>query len=445
MRSRALVVGIGLAMIVTACQPGTDQSTTTEPDGLEVNVDPDWECYYLDGVIAIQAAPGEVDAMELAAAALLVEFDETAAPTNAGVIFNADDDPPEDIEGISANIDGVLGLVSTTLDPLRAAIYLGDQDPSIVASPIHAVGLAGHWTFKPGTDPEVMEGELPAVDDGYGPYVAVIDSGFVPGGPSWAGGRNVFYDPFDEDPDPGLASHGTFITGLIRQLSPDNRVSIARAPFVSKGRFIPRAEDPLQVSLSSELHVFQALERLIMRHAESQDVEALNMSLGTYTCDPNEDALLVTLVAALERWDTEIGGQSFAAGGNEDYPAPFWPGALDTVRAVGAANQSGLGQQVVWVSNDEELAPPRYWIDDVAPGSNLVGLATPGPNTEGVVVAWSGSSFASAVAAALYARGDTPVRDYGIDWWPDASVDYDAVSGLSYTKDPATSGVKTVP
>jgi hypothetical protein len=386
-----------------------------------------------------------VDAVELAASALLFEFDETAAPTNASVIFNADDDPPEDIEEISANIDEALGLVSTTLDPLRASIYLREQDPSIVASPIHAVGLAGHWTFKPGTDPVAMEGELPGVEDGNGPYVAVIDSGFVPGGPPWADGGNVLYDPFDEDPDPGLASHGTYITGLIRQLSPGNRVSMARAPFVSQSRFIPRGEDPLQVSLSSELHVFQALERLITRHAESQDVEALNMSLGTYTCNPTEDALLVTLVAALERWDTMIGAQSFAAGGNEVYPAPFWPGALDSVRAVGAANQSGLGQQVVWVNNDEELAPPRYWIDDVAPGSNLVGLATPGPNTEGVVVAWSGSSFASGVAAALYARGDSPVRDSGIDWWPDANADYDAVSGLSYTIDPATGGVKTGP
>jgi hypothetical protein len=170
------------------------------------------------------------------------------------------------------------------------------------------------------------------------------------------------------------------------------------------------------------------------RHqANGTDVVALNMSLGTYTCDLEGDDLLVTLVAALSMWDEAFpGSTTFAAGGNEEHNQQFWPGALDNVRAVAAANLDG--QQVVWHEEEEIVYPGRSWINDVAPGSNLASLSGAG-NTQSV--GWSGSSFATAVASALLARGEDPFVDASrLNWWLDTPVDYDNVSGLTYTQSP---------
>ena len=113
-------------------------------------------------------------------------------------------------------------------DPLEASEDL-NQNLELVSSPIHAMAPANHWLFKPGTDPVAIAGELPDPGGGEGDVIAVVDTGIAPGGPAWADQPYVVYETVDEEPQGFEASHGTFITGLIRTLAPDNRVSMARA------------------------------------------------------------------------------------------------------------------------------------------------------------------------------------------------------------------------
>ena len=344
------------------------------------------------------------------------------------------EDAPEDVNAVSEQIDDVVGLIRASQhDPAQLSVFLNQQRPGTGASPIHAVAPALHWLFKPGTDPVPRSVVLdnPGDSDETRPYVAVIDSGLVHEAAEWAETPHVRYDEFDIEVNPGAASHGTFITGLIRQISPLNRVSMARVPFRDGGDFATSNETPpAGVALSDEMFVFEAVVRLINRHvADGTDVAALNMSLGTYTCDPEGEDLLVVLAAALEMWSQAFPeSELFAAGGNEEHDQPFWPGALATVRAVAAANLAS--EQVVWANQVEKAYPGRPWIDDVAPGSNLVSLS--GVNNQ--LVSWSGSSFATAVAAALFARPEEPTADRSLDWWLDYPLDYDNIPGLTYTQ-----------
>ncbi len=425
--------------IATTTSEGASSSTTLAVPGA---VDADWACYYVPNVLAIPIPDGAIRADFVNG--ILALLNSSGIP--ASEIFADDEsllgggDPPTDmtVGDISAQIEPVVALISISEDdPAQVSAYLNQQDSSIGASPIHAVAPATHWVFKPGTDPVPIDNlVLDPVDDAdvTAPYVAVIDTGLVHEAASWAEFPNVLYEEYDIEPDPGAASHGTFITGLIRQISPLNPVSMARVPLRDLNSFATTNEDqPTGVALSDELFVFEAVIRMINRHVNNTDVVALNMSLGTYTCDPEGDDLLVVLAAALRMWDAAFpGSTTFAAGGNEEHNQPFWPGALDNVRAVAAAGLNG--QQVVWDAQQHESDyPGRPWINDVAPGSNLVSLAGAG-NTQ--FVSWSGSSFATAVASALFARGEDPFVEDKLNWWLDSPVNFENVSGLTYTETP---------
>jgi hypothetical protein len=453
MRTRVAVLGL-VALTLTGCNETggtttssigtttTTESATTSTAGSGLDpVDSDWACYYVPEVVAIPI-PDAVDRTTFVTdiLALLNSSGITAEEIFAdNELLLGGGETPADLATISTQIEPVLTLIKiSNNDPAEVSVFLNQQDPTIGASPIHAVAPASHWLFKPGTDPVPIDNvELDPVDDADEtmPYVGVIDTGFVQETASWAEAPNVRYDEFDIEPDPGLASHGTFITGLIRQISPHNPVSMARVPLRNPDLIATTNESPPSgVALSDELFVFEAVIRMINRHAsDGTEVAALNLSLGTYTCDPDGDDLLVVLAEAMEMWEGAFPGSTiFAAGGNEEHIQPFWPGALNDVRAVAAANLNG--EQVVWENKDEVVYPGRRWIDDVAPGSNLVSLAGAG-NTQ--FVSWSGSSFATAVASALFARGEDPTADpTGLTWWLDAPVNYDNITGLTYTQSP---------
>jgi hypothetical protein len=125
----------------------------------------------------------------------------------------------------------------------------------------------------------------------------------------------------------------------------------------------------------------------------------------------------------------------FAAAGNEVSTSPFWPAGLsafeldpaisrDRIHGVGALNEAG--EEVVWegaattASILAKPAPVRSWATNAAPGCDLLGLRG-GVDIDGAtVVAWSGSSFASAVMAALTVAGVPPTPagppvQYGYD------------------------------
>lgn len=367
------------------------------------------------------------------------QFDEAIDVLGAGGTPVEEDElgrllgPGSDPE-VVAQILGFVRHIRVKDDPRTAADALRGR--GIDASPVHAMGFLSHISYKPGTDPTPVGGGLPDVDPGSGDrIVAVVDSGISNERlPEWLTSSLRYDDPHDvETLSGGQASHGTFVSGLIRQLSPDHTVSLVkpRTVAVDELRRYPRerrhstAPDP-----TTELHVAEAIVRLANRHAGARDqVEALNLSLGAYTADPDKDPLLVTLSQAIDFWRNAYKMSDcgvFAAGGNIPGSTPIWPGAYQSVRAVGAA-RDGDGQ-VVWDQNgNERPADPRPWITDVAPGCDVVGLAGQGKS----LVRWSGSSFASAVAVASCVSGGRP-KTKSVAWWLDEPVEYAHVRGLRH-------------
>jgi hypothetical protein len=157
-------------------------------------------------------------------------------------------------------------------------------------------------------------------------------------------------------------------------------------------------------------------------------IDALNLSLGAYTCDPSNDSTLLALSKALTLWVNApyTGGSILAAGGNEEYPEPFWPAALTGVTGVGATSLSG--DEIVWVNDAAQLTADLVldrsgWVAEMAPGENIVSLQGIGEN----LVVWSGSSFATAVASALAASNQSITTDPA------------NISGLSFSEDLSTS------
>ncbi|MGA7281471.1 MAG: S8/S53 family peptidase, partial [Acidimicrobiia bacterium] len=232
---------------------------------------------------------------------------------------------------------------------------------------------------------------------------------------------------------PTEASHGTFVTSLIRQLAPEISVSFARATTVPIAEIVGRNEDlPPGVSyVSTELHVAAALVRLAQRDLpDNATVPSLNLSLGTYTCDPGSDPLLLATNAGLDIWAAaHPESLVFAAGGNELNQTPFWPGALTSVDAVAAVDTNG--DQVVWAEDAATGAViphpggGRPWINDTAPGCDLLGLRGGTDQNGATVVAWSGSSFATAVASALHAREPLAIPPPKSYTYADSGVTYD--------------------
>lgn len=421
--------------------PTTVASSTTSTEDEEPRMPipkaPPASCFYLDGFIAVEQDQGE------AARAALEDYDvEVEVVTPSAVLGDSE---------AAAVLDDELDILSTTVDSFDVATLL--QEFQVAAGPIYAVSLAGHWRLAPGTD-SISRSEAtlpdPTADVGEG-IVAVVDSGIVPDerGPDWMSRpEHVLYDDMDIETinnDPRVASHGTFVTSIIRQLAPEYRVAFASALPVSSDDLVEREDalpDDLQY-ISTELHVAEAIARLTQRaELSAENVAALNLSLGTYTCAPGQDPTMVATMAAIRIWFGAFPESTvFAAGGNEPYDAPFWPAALSTypldpniqpdwVRGVGAVNEDK--EQVVWGSTTAAAtttpmpAPPRPWVTNVAPGCDLLGLRGGAASDGARVVAWSGSSFATAVSAALVTTGVSPVAP-----GPPYEYDYSA-PGLSF-------------
>jgi len=402
-----------LALLAMACNtdPTTDASGEPLPNA---TVDP---CFYLTGYVVVEEGQGD------AAIEYLDDFEGTYSHVSAGEVLGEDSTAVEDL-------DNALDLLSVSEDPLRVIAAMEDE---FTAAPLHAIGLAAHWAFKPGTDPIPTDAQLDDPTTGLGDgFIGVVDSGIVDwetaeGLPDWMSPEFVDYEPAWDIEDLGTesaeASHGTFVTSLIRQLAPASRVSFARARPVATTDIVAHGEalpGGLQY-VSTELHVAEAIVRLMNR---GQNMTALNLSLGTYTCQPGEDPEMIALMAALDLWfAAHPDALVFAAGGNEMYAEPFWPAGLslgsfdsskypsidpNAVRGIGAINEDGV--QVVWAQETAatallvpKQAPNRAWVNNVSPGCDLLGLRG-GLDSQGRgVVAWSGSSFATAVSTARYA------------------------------------------
>lgn len=384
------------------------RSKTTDPGG----------CHYIPRLLAVP-----VEARAPASTAL----------GRAG--FGVEDATERTLVDVLGDFPGEtpLGLLDVNENPHSAARYLASLDKPIAASPIHGVGYEGHGGFMSGAGhgPSRKKMSAPKKCESEG-MVAVIDSGVVKEDlrPDWMGATFVDAESIDIEVVPkGGASHGTFVSSVIRRLAPNQGIAFAAARPDVGGRMTSHHKGKLIDPPTDELEVLGAVARLVRRFGDRpSDIAALNLSLGATRCGPN-DGFLLTLRTALDIWRRSFGYDTpiFAAGGNSPSLEPVYPAAFPWVRAVAAADRKG--QQVVWRNERAEAPLHRTWITDVAPGVKIHGLS--GASQDDTVW-WSGSSFATAIATSQSVTDQPFEVDSSVTLWRDRNIDYSLIDGLEH-------------
>lgn len=384
------------------------------------------DLYFVDRMLAVHIPEREPDQRERR----LREVTDLvgSGPANAETVLEALEEELDD--GI-ARLERVLDHVDIiVLDRPDAAARALIRNLGVTASPVHALGFSWHRALTATAPEPAPKGttfdEVDAPEDR---VIAVVDTGIAnPSAlPAWMN-AGLFNDTIDIDPidAPQTVSHGTFVAGLLRQIAPTHSVSMARAAGYGDEVVGPDAHP--EPNATTELHVADAIHRLVDRHSDERDkVDALNLSVGG-TSLGNLD--MATIRSAVERWQ-EVFPRApvFAAAGNTTSPRKVYPAALAAVRGVAAANHDG--DQIVWDGGNETDPVPaeRKWVSDVAPGSGLLGLS--GVDDTGAI-RWSGSSFATAVATACYVNGGPLEVSDGLSYWPDRAMTYGNVPRLQF-------------
>lgn len=234
------------------------------------------------------------------------------------------------------------------------------------------------------------------------------------------------HDDEDEPDDDHLgtldfeAGHGTFISGIVRQICPDADIHVAGV--------LSSFGDGSVTSLTDSLHrLFSPtpaqMGRGYAKLPKDQRIpitplpDIVIMSFGGFFADDDPGTLEAELAALLP------GSLIFAAAGNEATCRKSFPAALPSVVAVGGLQSDGRA----FFSNFGS------WVDACAPCIDVVStffhgfderltVTTPDGTTKDVVTrrfedwaSWSGTSFAapkvaSLVAQELYLHGERGVR-----------------------------------
>lgn len=338
----------------------------------------------------------------------------------AGIIGAADEVRPiDDSDGPLPAQLAAFALVTPSPNPIDASRALLDN--GIPASPRHTMVLSPRWLFGPGSaplpaDPNVVA-EQGTLSEAVAQPITVIDTGVPATNPLGAPWTQVLglaaSEPEPDGIEADIKGHGVFIAGIIRRLLPRAQISV-RSPIP------PKAEG----ALFDEHAVIAAITRALAAELENGGV--VNLSLGTYACEP--DMIPLELAAFLG----ETPGITFvAAAGNDAHRPqddPFWPAGfadqtllgsllanwpvgfsgdleaaltalLDSpnVVGVGALVDTGGNWQPVWFSNQ---VGATAW----APGTNIVSNY---PGWEGFAQ-WDGTSFAAPHMTALVASNAGP-------------------------------------
>ncbi|MFZ0013312.1 MAG: S8/S53 family peptidase [Acidimicrobiia bacterium] len=356
--------------------------------------------------------------------------------------------------GLCRLIDGVDGDIIRQVGELIGVVEIEDADPhgaanalnaaGIDASPVHGMGFLGHGGFQGSawTESDTSLGDVDSASDAAG-FVAVVDSGIVPDDdlPPWMTPDDVRSDrPVDTEHIPyrDPISHGTFVTSIVRRVTPEHVVSLASAR-PDPGHLV--SDDPAHEPArppTDELNVLGAVLRLLNRHGRSDRVRAMCMALGVHVCPGDAGQRFLALEAAVEAWTNRFPkAPIFAAAGNSQCPEPLYPAEFTNVRSVAAACEgegtakpgAADGRIVVWDHGSPVPAPSRPGVTDVGPGCDVTGLSG---QSEDHTVSWGGSSFATAIVAACHAKGTyNPVSDgNGVQWWPDLTASKSRVDGL---------------
>ena len=308
-------------------------------------------------------------------------------------------------------------------------------------------GVGGYWggVNAPGTavgrGPLVLALDAPAPTATHHPCVAVLDTGLgahpwfdgsplVTPDPTVAGQRVGLNFPPDEDPentgvtidrlngmlDP-MAGHGTFVSGVVRQHSPDAHL-VAVPVMYGDGA-------------ADERDVLEALKRLAAWHlaergAKRRGVEVVNLSLGYYHEDVDPDVTSAAVLSLLHALAAD-GVAVVAAAGNGATTEEFWPAALSRHTADGAVPVTSVGALDHCGTDVATFSNTGPWVTDYRRGMAVV--STMPTTLNGSVNAavhsrpphdpardsgdperyacgfgvWSGTSFAAPAAAGLVA------------------------------------------
>lgn len=207
--------------------------------------------------------------------------------------------------------------------------------------------------------------------------------------PNWLNrGRTGRFDDEDEPDDDrggGLdfqAGHGTFVSGIIRQICPDAVVHTSGA-LTSYGD-------------GDHASIVNAIERALARRGTRYDIVV--MAFGTYG-DVEDSARLRKVIE--RRLATSV---VVASAGNDATSRQYYPAALPDVIAVGALDQAGRAAFSNFGS----------WVDACAPGVDVVSTFFTDftdRRADGTTVdpydgwaRWSGTSFAAPKVAAVIAQ-----------------------------------------
>ncbi len=451
-----------------------DQTTTTADDGQVPGlIDPDDEDHSIidgrmllveDDALAIVAQAAEELGVGVDVLPLADDSDALREFLSSRYLRDPLAEDAFESELVRAAFDG---LNLTVLDEGFARELLRATEGEGGVHPVHFYEFEGHWTIQPGTVPrigppsaeaEAIAAELDEERQRETMIVAVVDSGFVPDATFV-----TFDDPLDvEQPNENGApneecfvSHGTFVAGLVRHTDPGAVIVGSRAqpltesgwahataghgarlpgPGVADGgcnQVLPPENMPEEAPvahdrpMTDDIAIFLAVARAYGMADERQEELGLpivmNLSFGTYGFMMADELKPPSLLGFATGWLARNEVQVFASAGNQDLDQPFYPAAFDSVVGVGALDENG--SWVRWTADGTLVANSPAglsWMGGFAPGCDLLGLGRPGLNE---LIAWSGSSFASPLAAVMTA-GTSTTQTYG----PNQTLaDYNAI------------------
>ncbi len=302
-------------------------------------------------------------------------------------------------------------VASVTGEVDKVLLDLQEQFPDLTVSPIHRVGFMSHWGAFPGTDPQVcdLDGKAPAIEGGPSVTVGVVDTGIVNPGTAEDGTLppNLKLDTAYADCD---VSHGEFVSNVIRGANPSATVFASNAFPTDSGLCWESGED--QVIAATALVLLDADGAL----------DVINFSLGAEAHLVTDDQGNTTAFEpVLTRVGYEVLRENFdglgiyAAAGNAPPISPIYPAAYDDVAGVQASD--AVNEPIVWDNKTPLPGTQLDWANFSAPGCDIVAVGTDISAAPSEVVVWSGSSFASPIAASQRRT---------------ASVDYDEFLGVLY-------------
>jgi hypothetical protein len=314
--------------------------------------------------------------------------------------------------------------VRTGIPSLEAAELL--REAGVEARPMYRMWSMNHWKYLPGEFPKVPSAQSQADADGKAAsptpsgndstHVFVIDSGFDDQH-VWRSELARVDAETADDADPVFPSHGTFVASIIGLMAPATRVRVLRA-FLEGGGRTPIPGEP-----TDEVAVSQAIQ-MVGDVVQNEGIETaiVNLSLGTYNTS-RLDRLGSDGPFALEQTIESVrhlGVDFVAAAGNDlNYFGPFrlaYPAAFQGVTAVGA---SGFDPAVGYMPGQQVIGPWYLWqatgngrirMDKGGSDADQKGiLLRPGidlvASAGNSLLAWSGSSVATAIETGLRAGG----------------------------------------